>query len=77
MDPSRVIFGNIQYGEIIYAVAIVVIAIMVYAFIRRYKMWHLGKADSRLKGSLKDKVDKVLSKLPSRWNYPSEIRSCL
>ena len=29
---------------------------MVYAVYRRYKMWHLGKADPRLKGSL-----------PNRW----------
>jgi nitrate reductase gamma subunit len=51
VEPSRVIFGNIQYGEIIYAIAVVAVAIMVYAFIRRYKMWHLGKEDSRLKGN--------------------------
>jgi Fe-S oxidoreductase/nitrate reductase gamma subunit len=55
VEPTRVVFGNIQYGEIIYAIALVVISIMVYAFIRRYKMWHLGKADSRLKGSLKER----------------------
>jgi Fe-S oxidoreductase/nitrate reductase gamma subunit len=53
MEPSRVIFGNIQYGEIIYIIAVIVVAIMVYTFIRRYKMWYLGKADDRLNGSLK------------------------
>ncbi len=31
--------------------AVIVVAIMVYAVYRRYKMWHLGKPDSRLKAA--------------------------
>jgi Fe-S oxidoreductase/nitrate reductase gamma subunit len=53
--PSREIFGNIQLGWIIYIIAVIVVAIMVYAFIRRYRMWHLGKPDERLKGSLTER----------------------
>jgi Fe-S oxidoreductase/nitrate reductase gamma subunit len=52
IEPSRQILWNIQLGEIIYGIAVIIVAIMVYAIYRRYKMWHLGKPDDRLKGNL-------------------------
>jgi len=52
MEPSREILWNVPYGEIIYGIALVVVGLMVYAVVRRYKMWHIGKDDPRLKGSL-------------------------
>ncbi len=51
-EPSREILWNIPLGEIIYAIAVIVVGIMIYAVYRRYRMWHIGKADPRLKGSL-------------------------
>jgi Fe-S oxidoreductase/nitrate reductase gamma subunit len=51
-EPSREILWNIPYGEIIYAIAIVAVVFMVYAFFRHYRIWHLGKTDTRLKESL-------------------------
>jgi Fe-S oxidoreductase/nitrate reductase gamma subunit len=51
-EPSRVIFGNIQFGEIIYGVGVIVVAIMVWAVMRRYRMWHVGKPDITLKTPL-------------------------
>jgi Fe-S oxidoreductase/nitrate reductase gamma subunit len=51
-EPSRVILWNVPLGELIYIIAVIVVAIMVYAVVRRYRMWHLGKADTRLTGSL-------------------------
>jgi Fe-S oxidoreductase/nitrate reductase gamma subunit len=51
-EPSREILWNIHLGEIIYGIAVIVVGIMIYAVYRRYKMWHLGKADPRLKDSL-------------------------
>jgi Fe-S oxidoreductase/nitrate reductase gamma subunit len=51
-EPSREILWNIPLGEIIYAVAVIVVGVMIYAFYRRYKIWHIGQVDSRLKGSL-------------------------
>src|ERR1035437_8020671 len=51
-EPSRVIFWNIQYGPIIYAFAVVAVAFGIYAILRRYHMWHLGKPEPRITGSL-------------------------
>jgi Fe-S oxidoreductase/nitrate reductase gamma subunit len=51
-EPSREILWNIQLGEIIYGIAVIVVGIMIFAAYRRYKLWHLGKPDPRLKGSL-------------------------
>ena len=52
IEPSRQILWNIQFGEIIYGLGLITVAVMIYAVRRRYKMWHLGKPDDRLKGSL-------------------------
>ncbi|HSW57252.1 MAG TPA: (Fe-S)-binding protein, partial [Dehalococcoidales bacterium] len=48
-EPSREIFGNIQYGYIIYGIAVLVVAYMVWAVMRRYRMWKVGKLDPTLK----------------------------
>jgi Fe-S oxidoreductase/nitrate reductase gamma subunit len=52
VEPSREIFWNIPFNYIMYIVGVLVVAAMVWAVIRRYKMWHVGKDDPRLKGSL-------------------------
>ncbi len=52
IQPSREIFGNIQFGEIIYVIGVMVVAIMIWAFIRRYRWWHIGKPDPTLKAPL-------------------------
>ncbi|MBN1190855.1 MAG: 4Fe-4S dicluster domain-containing protein [Dehalococcoidales bacterium] len=51
-EPSREILWNVPLGEIIYIIALIAVGFMVYAVVRRYKMWHLGKDDPRLKESL-------------------------
>jgi Fe-S oxidoreductase/nitrate reductase gamma subunit len=51
-EPSRITFWNIQYGQIIYVIAAVAVAVLVYVLIGRYKMWHLGKPEPRITGSL-------------------------
>ncbi len=51
-EPAREVLWNIPFGEIIYIIGVALIALMAYVVIRRYKMWHLGKPDSRLKGNL-------------------------
>jgi Fe-S oxidoreductase/nitrate reductase gamma subunit len=45
-EPSREIFGNIQLGWIIYIFGTLVVAYMVYSVVRRYRMWHVGKAEA-------------------------------
>ena len=51
MVPQREIFWNISFSPILYILATIVVLVMIYAFYRRYKMWHLGKADARIQGS--------------------------
>jgi Fe-S oxidoreductase/nitrate reductase gamma subunit len=52
MIPHREIFWNIPFSGIIYALAVIVVLIFVYAYYRRYRMWHIGKPDGRIKGNL-------------------------
>ena len=52
MVPQREIFWNISFSPVLYILATLVVIIRIYAFYRRYKMWHLGKADNRAKVSL-------------------------
>jgi len=48
MVPEREIFWNVPLGDIIlYTLAVIVIAIFIYAIYRRYKLWRLGRPDSR------------------------------
>ena len=51
-EPAREIFWNIPYHYIMYIIGALVVATMVWAVYRRYKMWHIGKPDPRLKGHL-------------------------
>jgi Fe-S oxidoreductase/nitrate reductase gamma subunit len=51
MVPQREIFWNIQMIPVLYGLALLVILLMGYAFYLRYKIWHLGKPDTRLGGS--------------------------
>jgi Fe-S oxidoreductase/nitrate reductase gamma subunit len=51
-EPSREVFWNIQFSAVLYVLAAIVVGIMIYAAYRRYKLWHLGKSDPRLSGSL-------------------------
>jgi Fe-S oxidoreductase/nitrate reductase gamma subunit len=51
-QPSREVLWNIPFYYIMYIIAVIVVGIMVYAAYRRYKMWHIGKPDPRLTGSL-------------------------
>jgi Fe-S oxidoreductase/nitrate reductase gamma subunit len=46
--PQREIFWNISFSPVLYILATIVVAVMVYAFIRRFRMWHLGKTEIRL-----------------------------
>ncbi len=52
VEPSREIFWNIPYYYIMYIIGVIVVGIMIWAAVRRYRMWHVGKDDPRLKGSL-------------------------
>jgi len=55
-EPSREILWNVfPWGMIIYIIAVLIMAYMVYTVIRRYKMWHLGKDDPRIKGNLSER----------------------
>jgi Fe-S oxidoreductase/nitrate reductase gamma subunit len=51
-EPAREIFWNIPFNYIMYIIGLLVVGVMVWAVYRRYKMWHIGKPDPRLKGSL-------------------------
>ena len=53
IEAKREIFWNIPYHNILYMIAVIVVGLMVWAFIRRYKMWHIGGPDPRLKDNLK------------------------
>ena len=48
---KREIFWNISYHDFLYLIAAIVMGLMVWAFFRRYKMWHVGRPDSSLKGN--------------------------
>ncbi len=53
VEPAqREIFWNIPYHNVLYVIAVIVVGLMVWAFIRRYKMWHVGGPDPRTPGNL-------------------------
>jgi Fe-S oxidoreductase/nitrate reductase gamma subunit len=59
--PEREIFWNISFSLVLYILATIVVAIMAYSFYRRFKMWHIGKPDSRLSGSFAHRWKSFLS----------------
>ena len=48
---KREVFWNIPYHNALYVIAVIVVGLMAWAFIRRYKMWHVGQPDALLKGN--------------------------
>ncbi len=48
-------------SPLLYGLATIVILVMIYAFYRRYKIWHLGKPDSRITGSLTQRWKSFIS----------------
>lgn len=47
MVPGREIFWNIQYGEVLYILAAITVGIMIFAFVRRVKLWYMGRPEKR------------------------------
>ena len=52
-EPAREILWNVPFGEVIYGIGLIIVGIMIYSVIRRYRIWHLGNKDPRMKSSLK------------------------
>ncbi len=50
MIPHREIFWNISYYWVMYLISAIVVVIFIYAFVRRGRMWHVGKPDTRITG---------------------------